>query len=223
VPDPNLQALVFDAYGTLFDVHSVVERCERAFPGHGLELSRAWRGKQLEYTWLRSLMGRHGDFWQLTGDALGFACRALGLPCPPAVHRDLMDAYLRLDCFPEVKDALAQMRPLTLAILSNGTPAMLDAVVAHQSLDDRFAAVISVEEAGIFKPHPSVYALAPLRLGVAKERIGFVSANGWDVAGASSFGFTAFWVNRTGAPEETLPGGPWRSFRSLDELPPLFG
>lgn len=218
MPDLGIQALVFDAYGTLFDVHSLVARCDRAFPGRGAELSRQWRAKQLEYTWLRSLMGRHADFWQLTGDALGHACRALGLACPAQVQRDLLEAYLRLELFGDVRAALLKLRHLSMAILSNGSPGMLQAVVAHQGLEERFAAVISVEEAGVYKPHPTVYALAPLRLGLAKERIGFVSANGWDVAGAASFGLQAFWVNRAGAPEEVLPGGPWQTLRGLEGL-----
>jgi 2-haloacid dehalogenase len=165
----RLGAFVFDAYGTLFDVHSVIERCERHFPRRGTELSRLWRTKQLEYSWLRSLMGCHGDFWQLTGDALAFACRSLGLACPEVIREDLMAAYLRLETFPEVKGALADLKGVPLAILSNGTPEMLRAVVEHQSLGDAFTAAISVEEAGIFKPHPSVYALAPKRLGFRRK------------------------------------------------------
>jgi 2-haloacid dehalogenase len=215
---PRPAALVFDAYGTLFDVHSVAERCEQQFPGQGAELSRLWRTKQLEYSWLRSLMGRHEDFWQLTADALGFACRALGLTCPEEFEADLMDAYQRLETFPEVKGALAGLKKVPLAILSNGTPAMLKAAVEYQGLQTVFAAVISVEEAGIFKPHPSVYALAPTRLGIPREAIGFVSSNGWDVAGAASFGLQACWINRAGAPAEDLPGRPVRILRSLDEL-----
>ena len=216
--EPRLAALVFDAYGTLFDVHSVVERCERLFPGRGAELSRLWRSKQLEYSWLRSLMGRHEDFWRLTGGALSFACRSLGLACPEQVHEELMAAYLRLETFPEVKGALADLSRVPLAILSNGAPEMLRAVVEHQGLADTFTAVISVEEARIFKPHPSVYALAPGRLGVPKEAVGFVSANSWDVAGAATFGLQAFWINRTGSPAEDLPGRPLQVLRSLDEL-----
>ena len=219
--EPGLAALVFDAYGTLFDVHSVVERCERRFPGRGAELSRLWRTKQLEYSWLRSLMGRHEDFWRLTAGALSFACRSLELECPEEIHADLMAAYLRLEAFPEVKGALADLKGIPLAILSNGAPEMLRAVVESQGLADVFTAVISVEEAGIFKPHPSVYALAPERLGVPAERIGFVSANGWDVAGAASFGLRALWINRAGSPAEDLPGRPFRVLRSLDELPSL--
>jgi 2-haloacid dehalogenase len=218
VSEPGLAAFVFDAYGTLFDVHSVIERCEHHFPGSGTELSRLWRAKQLEYSWLRSLMGCHEDFWQLTGEALGFACRSLGLACPEGVRDDLTAAYLRLETFPEVKGALAELRGVPLAILSNGSPEMLRAVVEHQGLADAFTAVISVEEAGIFKPHPSVYALAPRRLGVPKEAIGFVSSNGWDVAGAANFGFRAFWINRTGSPAENLPGRPAQVLQGLGEL-----
>jgi 2-haloacid dehalogenase len=214
----RLAALVFDAYGTLFDVHSVIERCERHFPGRGTELSRLWRTKQLEYSWLRSLMGCHEDFWQLTRDALAFACRSLGLACAEVVREDLMAAYLRLETFPEVKGALADLKGIPLAILSNGAPEMLRAAVEHQGLGDAFTAVISVEEAGIFKPHPSVYALAPKCLGVPKEAIGFVSSNGWDVAGAANFGFRAFWINRTGNPAEELPGRPRQVLQGLDEL-----
>ena len=216
--DPRLDALVFDAYGTLFDVHSVVEQCERHFPGRGEELSRLWRTKQLEYSWLRSLMGCHEDFWHLTRDALAFACRSLGLASPEGVREDLMAAYLRLESFPEVKGALADLKGVPLAILSNGAPEMLRAVVEHERLGDAFTAVISVEEAGIFKPHPSVYALAPKRLGVPKEAIGFVSSNGWDVAGAANFGFHAFWINRTANPAEELPGRPAQVLHSLNEL-----
>jgi 2-haloacid dehalogenase len=216
--EQRLAALVFDAYGTLFDVHSVVERCERHFPGRGAELSQLWRTKQLEYSWLRSLMGCHEDFWHLTRDALAFACRSLGLAGPEGVREDLMAAYLRLETFPEVKSALADLTGVPLAILSNGAPEMLRAVVEHQRLGGAFTAVISVEEAGIFKPHPSVYALAPRRLGVPKDAIGFVSSNGWDVAGAANFGFQAFWINRGDSPAEDLPGGPVQVLRSLNEL-----
>ncbi|MBI4913472.1 MAG: haloacid dehalogenase type II [Acidobacteria bacterium] len=218
-----IQALVFDAYGTLFDVHSVITACESRFPGRGTELSRLWRSKQLEYTWLRSLMGRHADFAQVTAEGLRFACRTLGLSCPPETEAVLLAAYQALDCFPEVKDALEALAPRPLVILSNGSPAMLAAVVRHQGLEPRFAAVLSVEAAGIFKPHPSVYALAPQRLGLPPEAIGFVSANGWDVAGAAAFGFTTFWVNRADAPEEVLPACPRHAIRSLAEIPGLLG
>jgi 2-haloacid dehalogenase len=219
----DIQALVFDAYGTLFDVHSVVAACERRFPGRGRELSQAWRGKQLEYTWLRSLMGRYRDFQEVTADALAWACRSLGLDAAAAVRAELLEAYLSLDTFPEVKGALAALRGRPLAILSNGSPAMLSAVVRHAGLEGAFAAVLSVDALGIYKPHPSVYGLAPARLGVPKERIGFVSANGWDVAGAGTFGLVPFWVNRSGAPAEELGQPAARALRGIDELAALVG
>jgi len=223
MPAERIEALVFDAYGTLFDVHSVAAACDRLFPGRGRELSQAWRVKQLEYTWLRSLMGRYRDFWEVTGDALGWACRSLGLACPGEARRELLDAYLRLDTFPEAKGALAALSRLPLAILSNGSPEMLGAVVRHQGLERTFSAVLSVHAIGIYKPHPSVYEMAPARLAVPKERIGFVSANGWDVAGAATFGFVTFWVNRAGAPPEELGQPAARVLRGLDELVAIAG
>ena len=131
---PRIQAIAFDAYGTLFDVHSVIALCNRKFPGHGAELSRLWRGKQLEYTWLRSLMGQYKDFWMVTESALVFACRSLGLACPTETRRELMESYLRLDTFPEVKSALGKLAQHKLAILSNGSPKMLAAAVKHAGL-----------------------------------------------------------------------------------------
>jgi len=219
----RIDALVFDAYGTLFDVHSVVAACDRRFPGRGRELSQAWRAKQLEYTWLRSLMGRYRDFWGVTGDALGWACRSLGLDVPDAVRRELLDAYLRLDLFPEVRGALAALGGRPLAILSNGSPEMLGAVVRHAGLERTFAAVLSVDAVRTYKPHPSVYELAPARLAVARERIGFVSSNGWDVAGAATFGLVPFWVNRAGAPPEELGQPEARAVRGHDELAARLG
>jgi 2-haloacid dehalogenase len=221
MPTPRIDALVFDAYGTLFDVHSVVAACDRRFPGRGRELSQAWRAKQLEYTWLRSLMGRYRDFWGVTGDALGWACRSLGLECPDEARRELLDAYLRLDTFPEVKGALAALGARPLAILSNGSPAMLGSVVRHAGLEPAFAAVLSVDAVRVYKPHPSVYEMAPVRLAVPKERIGFVSSNGWDVAGAATYGLVPFWVSRTAAPAEELGQPAARSVRALDELAAL--
>jgi 2-haloacid dehalogenase len=163
-------------------------------------------------------MGRYRDFWGVTGDALGWACRSLGLECPDAVRRELLDAYLRLDTFPEVKGALSALGGRPLAVLSNGAPLMLESVVRHAGLEAAFAAVLSVDAVGIYKPHPSVYEMAPARLAVPKERIGFVSSNGWDVAGAASCGFVPFWVNRSGAPAEELGQPAARVVRGLDEL-----
>lgn len=206
--DPK--ALVFDAYGTLFDVHSVTRLADSLFAGRGAALSQAWRSKQLEYTWLRSLMGRYDDFNAVTADALDWALDSLGLAAGPGERSALMQAYRSLATFPEVRDALGRLggrRPL--AILSNGHPDMLDAVVDHNELRVFFGdRVFSVHEAGVFKPDPRVYALACAGLELPAESIGFVSSNGWDAAGARSFGFTAWWVNRGKAPLERLGSPP---------------
>ena len=206
--DPK--ALVFDAYGTLFDVHSVTRLADSLFAGRGAALSQAWRAKQLEYTWLRSLMGRYDDFNAVTADALDWALDSLGLAAGPAQRSALMLAYRELATFPEVRGALARLgerRPL--AILSNGHPDMLDAVVDHNELRVHFGdRVFSVHEAGVFKPDPRVYALACAGLELPAGAIGFVSSNGWDAAGARSFGFTAYWVNRGKTPVERLGSPP---------------
>ena len=206
--DPK--ALVFDAYGTLFDVHSVTRLADSLFAGRGAALSQAWRSKQLEYTWLRSLMGRYDDFNAVTADALDWALDSLGLAAGPGERSALMQAYRSLATFPEVRGALERLgRRRPLAILSNGHPDMLDAVVDHNELRVFFGdRVFSVHEAGVFKPDPRVYALACAGLELPAESIGFVSSNGWDAAGARSFGFTAWWVNRGKAPAERLGSPP---------------
>jgi len=198
------QAYVFDAYGTLFDVYSVQAKCEEIFPGRGADLTRLWRARQLEYSWLRSLMGRYEDFWKLTGDGLRYACQFLGVKPGQEQIEELMQSYLALDAFPESGQVLAKLAAFPRAILSNGTPAMLEAVVRHNGLEGQFGHIISVDELKVYKPHPSVYQLAVERLGIAKENIAFVSSNGWDVAGAKAFGFTVYWLNRQGAPVEEL-------------------
>jgi 2-haloacid dehalogenase len=216
------QGAVFDAYGTLFDVHSVVEAA-RAVTSDPEGLSALWRQKQLEYTWLRSLMGRYEDFWAVTESALVFACRRVGLQPSAADRRHLMDAYLRLEAFPEARGALARLRDLPCAILSNGAPAMLDAVVTHNDLGEHFRAVISVDEVRTFKPHPAVYALGPARLGLPRGAIAFASSNAWDVAGAKAFGFQVVWVNRQQAPLDELGVTPDLEVRNLGELAQALG
>ncbi|HEV8647665.1 MAG TPA: haloacid dehalogenase type II [Burkholderiales bacterium] len=218
---PALKALVFDAYGTLFDVHSVITECEALFPGKGASLSQLWRGKQLEYTWLRSLMGRYADFSAITRAALTTACAMLRLELSEAAARRLMDAYLVLKAFPDVMDTLSRLRGRKLAILSNGSPAMLDAVVRHAGLDQVLDAVLSVDALRIFKPHPSVYAYAAERLQLPAGAVGFVSSNFWDVAGATSFGFRTFWINRTGVVPDDLGYQPAGVLSQLRELPAL--
>ena len=212
-----ISALVFDAYGTLFDVHSVTRLAETLFPGRGAQLSAAWRGKQLEYTWQRSLMGSYEDFSRVTRSALQWSLESLGLECDDGALRSLMDEYRRLEMFPEVPaalDALSKERPL--AILSNGHPEMLEAVVRHNGLHFRFrGGVISVHAAKVFKPDPRVYRLVEDRLGVPRRMIAFVSSNGWDAAGAKAFGFTTYWVNRANAPVERLGVRPDEVVRDL--------
>jgi 2-haloacid dehalogenase len=217
----SVKALVFDAYGTLFDVHSVAALGEQLFPGKGTALSQLWRSKQLEYTWLRSLMGRYADFTAVTEAALGYAATILQLPLDAAKSRQLMAEYNHLELYPDARDALAALSGLKLAILSNGAPAMLAPLVNNAGLDRTFTAVISVDEVKIFKPAPRVYQLAPDRLGVAAGEIGFVSSNYWDAAGAASFGFHVFWINRAGAQPDALGARPDTELKQLTELKSL--
>lgn len=209
---------VFDAYGTLLDVGSVGAACEALAPGRGAELSRLWRQRQLEYSWLRSLMGRHADFWQVTGDALAYACAALGISADSAALGRLRDTYLTLTPFAEVPAALARLAPRRRLVLSNGTAEMLQAALAHAGLLSQLEAVISVEEAGVFKPDPRVYALAVTYLACRPDEVLFVSSNGWDIAGAAHAGLATCWVNRGGAPPEALGVAPPLVVRTLAEL-----
>jgi 2-haloacid dehalogenase len=217
----TLDALVFDAYGTLFDVHSVTREAEARWPGRGEALSRQWRAKQLEYTWLRSLMGRYEDFAQVTCDALRYACAALALPLDDAAEASLLEAYRRLEPFAEAHGALTALATRKLAILSNGTPEMLAAVVRNAGLDTLIPHVLSVDVLRVYKPDPRVYRLAVEALGTSAPRVGFVTSNGWDAAGAKAFGFRVFWVNRARAPLEMLGLPPDQVIASLAELTAL--
>jgi 2-haloacid dehalogenase len=216
----DISALVFDAYGTLFDVHSVSRLAETHFPGKGAALSAAWRAKQLEYTWLRSLMGRYEDFSRVTQSALEWSFESLGLEPNEEARRAMLDEYRKLAVFPEVRGALEKLAgSKPLAILSNGHPDMLNAVVDHNGLRALFrGGVLSVHPAKVFKPEASVYRIAEEQLGVTRSMMGFVSSNGWDAAGAKSFGFRAFWVNRSGAPVERLGVRPDAIVKDLSEL-----
>jgi 2-haloacid dehalogenase len=218
----GIKACVFDAYGTLFDVHSAVGKQRHRLGDIADQLSSLWRTKQLEYTWLRSLMGHHADFWKVTGDALDFAFDMHHLN-DPGLRRDLMEAYLKLDCYPEVPEALSILknRGFKLAILSNGTPAMLQAAVENSGIEDLIEKNFSVEEVSIFKPDPRVYQIAVDGMGVNPEEIVFQSSNAWDASGASTFGFKVAWVNRFGQSEERLPGRPDVEIQNLMELPEL--
>ena len=214
----TIKALVFDAYGTLFDVRSVLGRCEEVFPGHGSDLTTLWRSKQLQYTWLRSLMGQYEDFWQITQDGLVFACRSLGLDATQEQIDYLMQAYLSLSPFPEVAAALDALGGIPCSILSNGTPTMLQSAVRSAGLEGRFQHILSVDEVRIYKPSPVVYELAEKHLGIQRDQIGFVSSNCWDVAGGKAFGFQAYWLNRENAPLEMLGFQPDGVVRSATEL-----
>jgi 2-haloacid dehalogenase len=217
----RVKAVVFDAYGTLFDVHSVVALADSLFPGRGVALSQLWRAKQLEYTWLRSLMGTYADFGAITEAALAYAGAVLDLPLDRGKTARLMAAYDNLAMFPDAREALAALAGRKLAILSNGSPAMLRPLVEHAQLTTTLAAVISVDEIKVYKPDPRVYQLAPDRLGVATDEIGFVSSNYWDAAGAKNFGFRVFWINRAGAQPDELGAAPDVALAKLTELASL--
>lgn len=220
----NIRACVFDAYGTLYDFNSAPERCRDALGDKTDRLSVEWRTKQLQYTWLRSMMGRYAPFWTVTGDALDFAMDTLSID-DPALRDRLMALYMTLDAFPEVTDVLTSLKKagLKLAILSNGSPDMLDAAARHTGCDQILDASISVDELGVYKPDPRVYQLAVDRLGIPREEIAFQSSNAWDAAGAASFGFQVAWINRYGQRRERLPAEPDREISSLRDLPGVLG
>ncbi|MFN3643949.1 MAG: haloacid dehalogenase type II [Gemmobacter sp.] len=217
----TIRAVVFDAYGTLFDVASAARHAfadDPAMQAVWPRLAEDWRRKQLEYTWLRAIMGRHADFRQVTADALDWALAAQGV----SADRDrLMALYDTCEAYPEVPAMLSALDAagLPAAILSNGSPAMLSGAIAAAGLQGAIAAVISVEEAGVFKPDARVYALVEPRLGLAPADVLFVSSNGWDACGAALFGFETVWINRSGAPPDRLPAAPARTLAGLADLP----
>ncbi len=218
--NPPIQAVLFDAYGTLFDVHSVVARCEAAFPGQGAALSQAWRNKQLEITWLRSLGNRYIPFWQITQDALDYALRQLKLEISPNARAEILNTYFSLSAYPEVHSVLDQLRAkgIITGTLSNGSPEMLNAVLDSAQVRNKLDHVISVDSVRRYKPDPRVYQLGVDHIALPAAQILFVSSNAWDVAGASWFGYPAFWVNRAGAPEDALDAKPVGEGRTLTEL-----
>jgi len=220
----GITACVFDAYGTLFDVHSAIRHGGEELGDRAAEVSELWRQKQLEYTWLRSLMGAHADFWQVTAESLEFALSATGTGNAD-LHRRLMELYLTLDAYPEVKTTLEALKNagLATAILSNGSPKMLDAAVQSAGLQPVLDLALSVEEVGIYKPDSRVYQLAVDRLDTQRENICFLSSNGWDARGAAHFGFHVAWVNRFQREPDRLPGELGATISTLAELPPLLG
>ncbi len=218
----GIEACVFDAYGTLFDVSSVAHGAKDELGEQWLALSDLWRTKQLQYTWLRGLAGHHADFWQVTGDALDYAMTTLNI-ADAGLRDRLMQLYLGLAAYPEVPDTLRRLKAggMKLAILSNGTPQMLASAVRNAGIDDAFDAVLSVEEVGVYKPHPSVYQLASDRLRIAPEKICFLSSNSWDAFSAKAFGFRVLWCNRFGQVPERIPTMPDGEMTDLSGLPGL--
>lgn len=212
-------AYVFDAYGTLFDVHAAVRRHADAVGPDGQLLSEIWRAKQLEYSWVRTLMGAYADFWQLTEQALDFALRKVP-SADPALRATLLDAYRQLDCYPEVPSVLKALKAAgaKLAILSNGSPGMLDAAVKSAALDQVFDEVFSVDTVGRFKTDPATYDMITTGWRLYPGAVSFQSSNRWDIAGAGKFGFRTVWINRSGQPEEYSEFPPGLILPSLDGL-----
>ncbi len=214
----NPQAIIFDAYGTLFDVHSVIRNSGVGIPGDLQALSQLWRQKQLEYTWLRALMDRYEDFWHITQDALRSAVQQLSIRATDRQLESLMQAYLVPPAFPEVAFALEAVKGLPLAILSNGSPAMLDSAVRYNSVESYFAEIISVDRVKTYKPSPRVYALGSETLNLPAAEILFVSSNLWDAAGAKAFGYPVCWCNRSGAAMEDWGFAPDFTVSRLDQI-----
>jgi 2-haloacid dehalogenase len=221
--DP-IKAIAFDLYGTLFDVHSVAARCDQQFAGRGREISHLWRQKQLEYTWLRTLMNRYVTFEQATQDALRYTCKHLALDLDDNACQALCDAYLQLQPFPEVPETLRQLRRrgLKLAVLSNGSPHTIGAVVGHAGLRAEFDHLLSVDPVRAYKPDERAYGLAEQAFGIGRAEILFVSSNGWDATGARYFGFPTCWINRAGNVFEEMGQMPDWQVRGLDEVLRLF-
>lgn len=218
----GIRACVFDAYGTIFDFASAAARCPDIPEAKRGELTTLWRDKQIQYTWLRTMQGQYVDFWQVTGDALDFTLDSLGI-ATPGVHGRLMELYLTLSAFPEVPQTLQALREagFVTAILSNGTPSMLSAVVHGAGLEGLFDMVLSVDAVGVFKTDPRVYEYALTQLGVTAAQVSFQSSNAWDAFAASAFGMRVVWCNRYAQRPERLPGRPDHEVRSLAELPGL--
>jgi 2-haloacid dehalogenase len=218
----GIKACVFDAYGTLFDINSAARSEQNSLGQKWQPLAELWRAKQLQYTWLRGLGERHADFWQVTGDALDFALSSMQLD-DPALRERLLNLYLTLSAYAEVPGTLKRLKAaaMKLAILSNGTPAMLAAAATNAGIADLLDAILSVEEVKVYKPHPSVYELVCERLNLSADHVCFVSSNGWDAYSAKAFGFRVLWCNRFGQVPERIPQTPDATIVTLAEVPAI--
>lgn len=218
----GIKACVFDAYGTVFDFGTAAAGCADVLGDQAGPLTALWRDKQLAYSWLRGMQGLHAPFWQVTGEALDYSLEAMGIR-EAGLRERLMELYLRLDAFAEVPGVLRRLKDagFATAILSNGSPDMLASAVQNAGLGPLLDAVLSVDEVGVFKPHPSVYRLAVERLGVMAGEVAFMSSNAWDAHAASAFGMRVVWCNRYAQPRERLPGAPDVELTDLSSLPDL--
>ena len=223
-PFSNIRACVFDAYGTLFDVHSAAAQHSQKLGDLEQPISEMWRSKQLQYTWLRSLMGVYDDFWTVTCDALDYSLETYGVR-DPKLRKNLMNAYLQLSCFEEVEEVLRTLKEngFVTAVLSNGSPNMLEPVVVNSGVAQYLDACISVDEVKIFKPTAEVYNLACDRFDVKPEEVSFQSSNCWDAIGAAQFGFQVAWCNRYNQQLDRLPAKPQAEIKNLMELLSLLG
>ena len=214
----NIKAIIFDAYGTLFDVNSAAERCKNKIGNKWESFANYWRTTQLEYTWLRSIMGRHKDFWQITGDSLDKSMKAFKID--EGMKKELLDLYKILSPYPEVKETLKKLREkeYKVAILSNGTPDLLNELVDSNNLKGLFDNIFSIEKVGIFKPSSRVYDMPIIKYGIQKEEVMFLSANTWDVSGGGNYGYDSIWVNRNNDIFDELDYIPKNEINKLDQL-----
>ena len=214
----NIKAIIFDAYGTLFDVNSAAEKCKEKIGKNWEGFANYWRTTQLEYTWLRSLMKRHKNFWEITEDSLNKSMKVFNIE--PSMKNDLLDLYKALSSYPEVKETLNKLKEKNykLAILSNGTPSLLNRLVSNNNLENIFDDIFSIEEVGIFKPDSKVYDIPIQKYKIQKEEIAFLSANTWDVSGGGNFGYNSIWVNRNNSIFDNLDYSPKNQVKNLSQL-----
>jgi|TARA_B110000438_G_scaffold145893_1_gene140463 2-haloacid dehalogenase len=217
----NIKAIIFDAYGTLFDVNSAAEKCKDKIGDKWENFANYWRTTQLEYTWLRSLMNRHKDFWQVTEDSLDKSMKAFKIDS--SMKNELLDLYKILSTFPEVYEVLKSFKEKNykLAILSNGTPTLLDELVKNNNLDNLFNDIFSIEEVGIYKPNSKVYDIPIKKYKIKKEEVAFLSANTWDVSGSGNYGYCSIWVNRNKNIFDNLDYIPKNEIENLQQLSSL--